>query len=452
MAELTFVGAAGTVTGSKHLLTVGGKRIFVDCGMFQGVLDVRTLNDAPLPVPADDIDAVIITHGHLDHVGFLPKLIHDGFDGPIYCTPPTEAVMQIVLDDSAHLQQELQERGFQHQRPYAPPTYYDQRDVDRTMRHARPVALHTAFDVAGVLKATYFNAGHILGSAFAALEFEGKRVIFSGDLGRYDRPLLFDPEAIGAADEIICESTYAGQIHPPQPLSDLQAVLVEGAHRGGAIVIPAFAVERTQDILLAIATLQAQDERLARISVHLDSPMAEKVDALFERFPDAHKPIPRDSENAPFGVRNFFQHVTTEESKALNHVTGSHIVISASGMASGGRILHHLHNNLGDPKATIVFPGYQGAGTLGYMLTHGAHTVTLYGDHIPVRANIAHLSGFSAHADQNEIKRWLSSVTSKPHLYAVHGEAEGASALAALARSGFGWDADVARRGTTVTL
>lgn len=452
MAELTFVGAAGTVTGSKHLLTVGGKRIFIDCGLFQGVVDVRALNDVPLPVPADDIDAVVITHGHLDHVGFLPKLIHDGFDGPIHCTPPTEDVMQIVLDDSANLQQELQERGFQHQRPYAPPIYYDQRDVDRTMKHVQPVTLHQEFDVAGVVKATYFNAGHILGSAFAALEFEGKRVIFSGDLGRYDRPLLFDPEAAGAADTIVCESTYASQIHPPQPLADLQKVLVDGAHRGGAIVIPAFAIERSQDMLLAIATLQAQDDTIARIPVHLDSPMAEKVDALFEKFPNDHRIVPRDSSATPFGVRNFTQHVTTDESKQLNDVTGSHIIISASGMASGGRILHHLHNNLSDPKATIVFPGYQGAGTLGYLLTHGAHTVSLYGDQLPIRATIAHLSGFSAHADQNELKRWLSTVTSKPHLYAVHGEAEGATALATLARSAFGWNADVARRGTTVTL
>jgi metallo-beta-lactamase family protein len=452
VAELTFVGAAGTVTGSKHLLTIGGKRIFVDCGMFQGVPDVRTLNDAPLPVSADDIDAVIVTHGHLDHVGFLPKLVHDGFAGPIYCTPPTEAVMEIVLDDSANLQTHLTNRGHQHARPCAPPPYYDQRDVDRTMKHVQTVPLHQEFDVAGVIKATYYNAGHILGSAFAALQFEGKRVIFSGDLGRYDRPLLFDPEAIGAADDIVCESTYAGQIHPPQPLDDLRKALTDGAHRGGAIVIPAFAVERSQDILLAIATLQGQDDTIARLPVHLDSPMAEKVDDLFEKFPKDHRPIPRDSAGTPFGIRNFTIHVTADQSKALNDVTGPHIIISASGMASGGRILHHLHNHMGDAKATIIFPGYQGAGTLGFILTHGAHTVTIYGDHLPVHANIVHLSGFSAHADRNEIKRWFATVTTSPHIYAVHGEAESASALVTLADSSFNWKADVARRGITVTL
>ena len=452
MADLTFVGAAGTVTGSKHLLTVGGKRIFVDCGMFQGVVDIRTLNDAPLPVPADDIDAVVITHGHLDHVGYLPKLVHDGFSGPIYCTPPTEAVMGVVLDDSAHLQQELQERGYQHQRPYAPPMYYDQRDVDRTKRHVKPVSYHTEFDVAGVLKATYYDAGHIIGSAFVALQFENKRVIFSGDLGRYDRPLLFDPEAIGAADDIICESTYGDRVHPPQPLSDLRAALDAGIARGGAIVIPAFAIERSQDILLAIATLQKQDPQLARISVHLDSPMATKVDAIFARFPDAHRAIDGDTEATPFGVQNFHLHVTTDESKALNQVEGPHIVISASGMASGGRILHHLHNHLPQRNATVIFPGYQSAGTIGYFLTHGAHTIHLYGDSLPVRAAIVHLEGFSAHADQNELKRWLSTATGTPHLYAVHGEAESATALAATAHNAFGWKTDVARRGTTVTL
>lgn len=452
MADLTFIGAAGTVTGSKHLLTVDGKRILIDCGMFQGVASVTALNGVPLPVEADDIDAVVVTHGHLDHVGYLPKLVHDGFGGPIYCTPPTQAVMQIVLDDSANLQQELQERGFQHQRPYSPPMYYDERDVVRTMKLAAPVPLHEPFEVAGALKATYFNAGHIIGSAFAALEFEGKRVVFSGDLGRYDRPLLFDPEALGAADDLICESTYAGQVHPPQPIDDLKKVLIDGIGRGGAIVIPAFAIERSQDILLAIATLQAQDAQIAQLPVHLDSPMAEKVDDLFEEFPDAHKPILGDSPSTPFGLHNLTIHVTTEQSKQLNNVTGPHIIISASGMASGGRILHHLHNHLSDPKATIVFPGYQSAGTLGYLLTHGAHTVSLYGDALTIRAKIAHLSGFSAHADRNELLRWMETCTTKPHLYAVHGEAESSAALATMGETVLGWKADVARRGTTVTL
>lgn len=451
MAELTFVGAAGTVTGSKHLLTVGGKHIFVDCGLFQGVVDVRTLNDVPLPIPAAQIDAVVITHGHLDHVGYLPKLVHDGFKGPIYCTPPTQAVMNVVLDDSAHLQQELQERGFQHQRPYSPPMYYDQADVDRTMKLTRTVDLGTTFDVAGV-RATFHNAGHIIGSAFAAFEFEGKRVVFSGDLGRYDRPILQDPEAIGAADVLVCESTYGDRVHPPDSLDELRAALLGGIERGGAIVIPAFAIERSQDLLYAIGRLQRSDATLATLPVHLDSPMAEKVDAIFERFPDAHKPIPNDSPTTPFGIENFTEHETTQESKALNDVDGPHVIISASGMASGGRILHHLHNHIADSRATIVFAGYQSAGTLGYILTHGAHTVRLYGDALPVRAKIVLMQGFSAHADRHDLQRWLGTCTTKPHLYAVHGEAPSAAALATMADTAFGWAADVAKRGTTVQL
>lgn len=452
MAKLTFVGAAGTVTGSKHLLTVGGKHVFIDCGLFQGLVDVRTLNDVPLPIHPKDVDAVVITHGHLDHVGYLPKLVHDGFAGPIYCTPPTKAVMQIVLDDSAHLQQELQERGFQHQRPYAPPMFYDERDVDRTMRLVQGIDYHEPFDVARVARATYYNAGHIIGSAFAALEFGNKRVIFSGDLGRYDRPLLVDPEPIGAATEIVCESTYGDRVHPPQPLDDLHKALSAGLARGGAIVIPAFAIERTQDLLLAIGHIQSVDPSLAKISVHLDSPMGEKVDDVFAAFPDAHKAIPNSDAMHPFGVRNFHMHVTAEDSKQLNHLRGAHVIISSSGMASGGRVLHHLHNHLGDPMATVIFPGYQSAGTLGFILTHGAHTVNLYGDLIRIRAAIVHLDGFSAHADRNELTRWLKTCTTKPHLYAVHGEAESAAALAAIASSALGWKADVARRGTTVTL
>ena len=452
MAELTFVGAADTVTGSKHLLTVGGKHVFVDCGMFQGTKSIQALNDAPLPVPAAQISAVVITHGHLDHVGFLPKLVHDGFTGPIYCTPPTQPIIEIVLDDSAHLQQELQERGYEHQRPYSPPIYYNQKDVDATMKLVHAVPLHQTFDVAGVMQATYYNAGHILGSAFLGLTFEGKRVIFSGDVGRFDRPLLYNPEDLGSADAIICESTYASQVHPPQPIEDLGRVLREGIARGGAIVIPAFAIERSQDILLAIATLQATDDAIARLPIHLDSPMAEKVDDVFEKFPDAHKPIPNDTPSTPFGVRNLTLHVTTEESKALNHVTGPHVIISASGMASGGRILHHLYNHISDRKATIIFPGYQGAGTLGYILTHGATGISLYGDKLPVRATIAHLSGFSAHADRNELRRWFQTCTTKPHLYAVHGEIASAAALATMGSTVFDWKADVAHRGTTVQL
>jgi metallo-beta-lactamase family protein len=452
MAELTFVGAAGTVTGSKHLLTAGGKHVFIDCGLFQGVVDVRALNDLPLPVPAREIGAVVITHGHLDHVGYLPKLVRDGFRGPVFCTPPTRALMQIVLDDSAHLQQELHERGFHHERPHAPPPYYGEEDVAATMRLVRTVPLGEPFDVLGVAQAVYHNAGHIIGSAFVQFELEGRRLTFSGDLGRYGRPMLYDPEPIGAADVIVSESTYGDRVHPPDPSDELRSCLLSAIERGGPIVIPAFAVERSQDVLLALGTLQRTDPRIAALAVYLDSPMAAKVDQLFDDFPTAHKPIPRDAAGAPFGVENFHLCVTSEQSKALNHLDGPAVILSASGMASGGRILHHLHNRLSDRTATVVFAGYQSAGTLGYLLVHGAQTLRIYGDSLPVRAKIEHISGFSAHADQNDLKRWLSTCTTKPHLYAVHGEVESATAVATLATNAFGWQAEVAYRGRTVTV
>lgn len=452
MAELTFVGAAGTVTGSKHLLTIDGRHVFVDCGLFQGVVDVRALNDVPLPVPAAQIDAVVITHGHLDHVGYLPKLVRDGFSGSVYCTPPTQPLMQIVLDDAAHLQRELHARGFQHERPHAPPMYYDPSDVASAMRLVRPVALGQSFNVANVAQATYHNAGHIIGSAFVAFETEGKRIVFSGDVGRYDRPLLYDPEPIGPADVLVSESTYGDRIHPPDPSEALHRTLLDAIDRGGPIVIPAFAVERSQDILLAIAQLQQRDENVARLHVHLDSPMAAKVDALFESFLDAHKPIPRDSAGAPFGVANFTLHVTTQESKQLNALSTPAVIVSASGMAAGGRILHHLHNHLSDRNATVVFPGYQSAGTLGYLLVHGAHSVRIFGDTVPVLAKIVHLSGFSAHADQHDFRRWFSTCPSTPQFYAVHGEVESATAIATLAHAAFGWPAAVGERGKTVEL
>ncbi len=308
------------------------------------------------------------------------------------------------------------------------------------------------FDVAGVAKATYHEAGHILGSAFVALTIEGKRVIFSGDLGRYNRPLLFDPEPIGAADVIFCESTYADRVHPPQPISDLQNALHAAIDRGGAIVIPSFAIERSQDLLLAISTLQKQDPRIAKLPVHLDSPMAEKVDNAFEAFPTWHRQIQGDSPAHPFGIANLQIHETTQQSKALNDLQGPHVIISSSGMAAGGRVLHHLYNHVSDPKASIIFVGYQGQGTLGFYMTHGVKQIRILGDSLPVRAAVVDLAGFSAHADENELKRWLTTCTSNPHLYAIHGVAESATALATLAKQAFGWQAGVGMRGTTVSI
>jgi metallo-beta-lactamase family protein len=450
VAELTFIGAAGTVTGSKHLLTSNGRHVLIDCGLFQGTKDIVSLNSIPLPVKPAEIEAIVITHGHIDHVGYLPKLVRDGFRGPIYATPATRALMRIVLEDAANLQAHLHARGL-HEEAYAPPPFYDEANVQETIQQTKPTPLETPFDVAG-LKTTFRNAAHIIGSAFAELEIAGRTVVFSGDMGRYNRTLLYDPEPIGKADALICESTYGDRVHPPDPLGALEEQLLDGIRRGGAIVIPAFAVERSQEILMSIGQLQRKNPVIASVPVFLDSPMAAQVDDLFERFSDAHKPIPFDGPSTPFGCQHLTVAVETEQSKAINHVKGPHIIVSASGMATGGRVLHHIYNHVSDPHSTILFVGYQSASGLGFFLTHGAQTIRIFGDTLPVHAAIGQISGYSAHADRNEIQQWFDTCTGKPAFYAVHGDPVSAQSLCDLVRTKYNWTATVAARGTTVTV
>ena len=451
MAEITFIGAAGTVTGSKHLFSCDGRHVLIDCGLFQGTHDIVALNSVPLPIAPSAIDAVVITHGHIDHVGYLPKLVRDGFRGTIYCTPATRALIGIVLEDAVNLQAHLTQRGL-HEEHYAPPPFYTEADVQRVMQLIQTVDLETPFTVAG-MAAVYRNAAHIIGSAFVEMSTRaGKRIVFSGDIGRYNRALLFDPKAIGPADALICESTYGDRVHPPDALGALHQMLTAAVARGGATVIPAFAVERSQEILFSIGQLQAVDAELAKVPVFLDSPMAAHVDEVFRDFPNAHKPIPFDSNGKPFGCGNLTVAVSTDQSKAINRVQGPHIIVSASGMAAGGRVLHHLYNNVGDAKASIMFVGFQSMGTLGFFLTHGAPTIKIYGDQLPVHANIGLISGYSAHADRNEIQQWLDTCDSKPVFYAVHGDPVSAQALCDLVRAKYKWVANVAARGTTVSV
>lgn len=450
MAELTFIGAAGTVTGSKHLLTSGGRHIFIDCGLFQGTADITALNSVPLPIKPQDVEAVIVTHGHIDHVGYLPKLVHDGFRGTIYATPATRALMNIVLEDAVHLQAHLHQRGMHHEH-YAPPPFYNEADVQRTIQMTKPVELEAAFDVAG-MKATYKNAAHIIGSAFVELNVGDRTIVFSGDIGRYNRTLLYDPSGIGKADTLVCESTYGDRVHPPDALGMLAQTLSRAVARGGAVVIPAFAVERSQELLLSIGQLQRQNADLAKIPVFLDSPMAAQVDDIFKGFPDAHKPVQFDTDHTPFGCQNLTIAVETEQSKAINQVNGPHIIVSASGMAAGGRVLHHIYNHVSDPKATLLFVGYQSAGTLGFYLTHGAETIRIFGDTLPVRASIGQISGYSAHADRDEIQQWFDTCPTKPAFYAVHGDPVSAQALCDLVRTKYNWVGNVGARGTTVSV
>lgn len=448
MAQLTFLGAAGTVTGSKHLLSYDDRSVLVDCGLYQGAPAVEALNRERLPIRPYDLDAVVVTHGHLDHVGFLPSIVRLGFHGPIYCTPATADVMEIVLEDAAAIQEHMHARGLHHERSHGLPLLYDRGDVERTLGLVKPVVLGAEVAVVGAT-VRFHDAGHIIGAAFVEVLLDGRRTIFSGDVGRYGRRLLGDPAPLAEPDVVVCEATYGDRLHPEHSLEALEAMLLAGIGRGGPILIPAFAVERSQEILFAIGLLQQRNAEIARLAIHLDSPMAIAVDRLFARHPQAHKPLP---DVTTFGCRNLTLHVTSDDSKQLNRVDGPAVIVASSGMASGGRVLYHLHRLLRSPAATVAFVGYQGIATLGRRLVEGADHVRIFGDTLAVRANIVQVGGFSAHADQAELLRWLSTAKSKPHVYVVHAEPPAAATFAALVTERLGLAATVATRGGVVPL
>jgi metallo-beta-lactamase family protein len=329
--------------------------------------------------------------------------------------------------------------------------FFTDADVHQALSQIKRVAVETDFAFCGAT-ARYHGVGHIIGAAYLGIALDGRKVIFSGDVGRYNTSLLNDPTPLEGANTVVCEATYGDRQHPTESMAMFEKALLDGIERGGPILIPSFAVERSQDILFSIGSLQRSNPRIASVSVHLDSPMAIKVDAVFARYGDAHKPLPGGAD-APFGCRNLTLHVSTEESKAINDVTGPAIVIAASGMATGGRILHHLHRNLTNPRATVIFPGYLVRGTLGRIIADGVTPVRIFGDDLEVRATILHLSGFSAHAGQDELLRWLGTLRTRPgSVYLVHAEPSAANVFAEVLKGRLGFDAVVARRGATVEV
>lgn len=344
----------------------------------------------------------------------------------------------------------MNERGFHHERSHGLAPFFSEDDVHAALRQLKPVALESDFDVCGATL-RYHYAGHIIGAAFIEMECEGKRTIFSGDLGRYGSALLDDPTPLRSANTVVCEATYGNRVHPPETLDLLRTTLLAAIERGGPILIPTFAVERAQDLLVAIGDLQDTEPKIAQLPVHLDSPMAIKMDAVFARHPEAYKALP-SRHDAPFGCRNLTLDVSGEQSKAIDDLHTPAIIIASSGMATGGRILHHLHRHICNPSATIVFPGYQVHGTLGRLIIDGVSPVRIFGDQLVVRAKIVHLSGFSAHADQRELLRWLEPLNSKgARAYIVHAEPGSAAALAALLNER-GFSAGAAQRGAVVPL
>ncbi len=450
MSSLSFLGAAGTVTGSKHLLDLGTHRVLVDCGLFQGLKELRDRNWEPLPIAPDSIHALILTHAHLDHCGYLPRLVAGGFRGRVFCTPGTKDLCSLVLPDSAKIQEEdardANEHGLTRHQPALP--LYTAVDAERALTQLQPVGYNRPVPVAPGVEVEFLPAGHLLGSAYARVRLaEGKTILFGGDLGRYGRPVLPDPSPVDAADVLLVESTYGDRVHPPDDDgAELAAIVNDTATRGGKLIIPAFAIGRVEEVLYWLKRLE-ESRRVPILPVYLDSPMAARALTFYgERLDEL------DAELKPGarGVSVFAtERMTTVASVQQSiEIVRSHkpaIVIASSGMATGGRVLYHLAEALPNPRNSVLLVGFQAVGTRGRQLADGAKAVRIKGRDIPVAARVAKIDSMSAHADAAEILRWLSGFTRPPSMtYLVHGEKPALDALSARIRQERGWPTHVA--------
>ena len=456
---LTFLGGAGgTVTGSKHLLEDGPRRVLLDCGLFQGLKELRQRNWAPPPVDPRTLSAVILSHAHIDHSGYLPRLCRDGFTGSVYCTPGTRDLLKVMLPDAAHLQEEEAEFANRHRTSSHVPALplYTTEDAERVLGLLKAVDFGRDFTPAPGVQAGFTPSGHILGAGLLTCLIGGRRVVFSGDLGRYGVPIMVDPVPVAEADVLLVESTYGDRVHPPDdPTERLVAAVRRAADRKGWLLIPAFAVGRSQEILYDLRRLEA-DGRIPSLPVYLDSPMAIQATVVYAAHPEEHDAELKRAERGgerPFAPRRFHLSQTVADSKRLNDVAGPGVIVAGSGMATGGRILHHLKRLLPDPSTTVLFVGYQAAGTRGRLLKEGAPEIKMLGETVPVRATIMVSDAYSAHADREEILRWLGGFKRPPGMtYVVHGEVEAADALRDAIASRLGWRAAVAQDGQRVTL
>jgi len=456
--SLTFLGAAGTVTGSKHLLDVNGYRVLVDCGLFQGLKALRLRNWEPLPVDPGSIDAVVLTHAHLDHCGWLPRLVTGGFRGRIFCTPGTKDLCTLVLPDSAHLQEEdarfANRGGYSKHHPALP--LYTSVDAARALDRLQPVGYERPVPLGDSpsLTVEFVNAGHLLGSAYAKILVNDRIILFGGDLGRYGRPVLPDPSPVAQSDDLILESTYGDRLHEPDDEgARLAAIVRETADRGGKLIIPSFAIGRVEELLYWLKRLE-DDRRIPILPVYVDSPMAA---GALQFYTNRLNELDVDE----IGARHACVFCTTrltlvsspQQSMELVASSRPAIVISSSGMATGGRVLHHLAATLPDARNTVLFVGYQAAGTRGRSLCDGAKTVRLHGRDIPVAARIERIDAMSAHADANEIMRWLSGFSRAPRrTFLVHGEPPALEALRSRIVRERGWDVHVAVHRERVNL
>ena len=445
--EITFLGAAGTVTGSKYLLRAGGRTVLVDCGLFQGLKELRLRNREPFPVSPASIDAIVLTHAHLDHSGFLPVLVREGFRGPIYCTPATAELCEILLLDSAHIQEEEAEFANRHHTSRHHPALplYTVIDAERTVSRLRPVDWGRETELGGGVSFRYDAAGHMSGAAMATVAAEGKTILFSGDLGRYGDPLLPDPSPSRGADYVLVESTYGNRMHyPGDPSDELAHIVNRTVGDGGVVLIPAFAVGRAQLLMWHIYRLKGEG-RIPDVPVFLDSPMASRATAVFHDHPEAHHLTP---EQARAVVDTAQPADTVAQSKAIDRMHVPRIVISASGMATGGRVLHHLKVFAPDPRNTVLFAGYQAAGTRGAQMVGGARTIKIHGQEVEVNANVEVLDGLSAHADYTEILRWMEGFERAPRrVFIVHGEPAAAEAMRDRIEERFRWPCVIPQHG-----
>lgn len=454
MAKITFYGGVGTVTGSKYLLEHNGRKILVDCGLFQGLKELRERNwQDPAFNPAE-IDAVIITHAHIDHTGWLPRLVKLGFNGPVVTSRATADLLKILLPDSGRLQEEEADYRNRHNLTTHTPALplYDEMDAKAALELLRPVPNDgQPYDICPGFKGSFLVAGHIMGASLVLVEMEAARddgssvrFLFSGDLGHYDQPIVKDPAPPPDCDYLMCESTYGDRLHGEvDSATQMARIINEAADRDAPILIPAFAVGRTQEVLYLLRELEEQ-KRIPVLPVIVDSPMASQATQVYNRWHEEH-----DREYAsilahkrhPLRTASMTTAASREESKKLNGMRGARIIISASGMLTGGRVLHHAMRILPDENATIIFVGYQAAGTTGRRIQDGEREVKIMKNWIPVRCNVERVEGFSAHADWKAVLRWLSSLSNAPKMvFTTHGEPEAAAAMAGHIRERFGWN------------
>jgi metallo-beta-lactamase family protein len=464
--DLTFMGAARGVTGSRYLVEANNITLLVDCGLYQE-REFQSRNWEPFRCRPEELTAVLLTHAHLDHSGLLPKLVSEGFRGRVICTPATADIAKIMLLDSAHIQEEdAQYKKKRHIRegrkgPHPEIPLYTVADAEASLRLFDPVEYNRAVSIGQGIEATFYDAGHVLGSSMIKLLIsqggEKRSIIFSGDIGRWDRPILRDPSVFSRTDYIVMESTYGDrEHHGTEEIGDELAEIVKAAFAsGGNIIVPSFALQRTQEILYYLNKL-LRENRIPHLTVYLDSPMAIKITEVFKQHSELMDKEMKDllrQHRSPFDFPGLKMVETIEESKALNEIKGTVMIIAGSGMCTGGRIKHHLANNISRPECTVMFVGYQAEGTLGRQILDGAKSVRILGQPHPVRARIVQIQGFSAHADRDELLRWLSNLSANPrHIFITHGEKRAAEQFSNFLKETTGYETSVPTYGMKVRL